>query len=210
LQAKSGYTGSFFSGLLTVLVATPCTGPFMAPAIGFALSGSALDTYFVFSALAVGVALPYVVLSFFPGLVKRLPRPGAWMETFRQFMAFPLYATVVWLVGVFGKNVGVRGLTWLLAGLVVAAMGAWAYGRYATPMRKPAARWLGRAAAAASLVLLATAAAKGIASKPAPALLASGETIERFGMQWEPFSLESLISHRKKGRTVFIDFTADW
>ncbi|MDG2122938.1 MAG: protein-disulfide reductase DsbD family protein, partial [Verrucomicrobiales bacterium] len=179
LQTKSGYSGSFFTGLLTVLVATPCTGPFMAPAISFALSGSALDTYLVFTGLAVGVALPYVVLSFFPALVDKLPRPGAWMETFKQFMAFPLYATVIWLITVFTKNVGQGGLTWLLAGLLTVAFGAWLYGRYATPVKKPATRWLARAAAAISLATLAWTVQQGIATKPAK--VASNDSLERFG-----------------------------
>ncbi len=210
LQAKSGYSGSFFTGLLTVLVATPCTGPFMAPAVSFALSGTTLDTFLVFTGLAVGVALPYVVLSFFPALVEKLPRPGPWMETFKQFMAFPLYATVIWLVVVFTKNVGAGGLAWLLGGLLTVAFGAWVFGRYGTPVKSRSTRWIARATAAITLVALAWSIQHSIATKPERRLAGDGESIERFGMEWVPFSLDRLIDYRAQGRTVFIDFTASW
>ena len=155
------------------------------------------------------MALPYVLLSFFPALIKRLPRPGPWMETFKQLMAFPLYATAIWFIGVLGKNIGLPGLMWFLFGLLALALGAWVYGRYSTPIRKPPVRWLGRATTGAAVGVFIWMTSSGIALKQPPQF-ASGDTIEKFGMKWEIFSLERLIEHRKKGRTVFIDFTADW
>src|ERR1019366_9767360 len=98
LQTRSGLTGSFFTGVLATVVATPCSAPFLAPALGAALALSTAASFAIFTAIALGLAAPYLLLSMFPGAVKMLPRPGAWMETFKQFMAFPLYATVGYLV----------------------------------------------------------------------------------------------------------------
>ena len=207
LQSKQGYAGSFFSGLLTVAVATPCTGPLMGPALGFAISQPWYIAYIIFTALAIGVALPYVVLSYVPALIKMLPRPGAWMETFKQFMAFPLYATALWLSIVFGKTIGLTGLGWLLSGLLLAAMGAWAFGRYGTPVKKPRTRLLGRLAGVAAIGIFAFASLKGIATKPednTPGI------VTKHGIEWEPFSLGRLIDLRAQGQTVFLDFTASW
>jgi thiol:disulfide interchange protein DsbD len=132
LQNETGFRGSFYSGLLTVLLATPCTGPFMGPALGFALDTTtpAPVVIAVFLSLGIGLALPYVLLSWFPVLIKKLPRPGAWMETFKQFMAFPMFATVVWLLSVFGSTTGRTGVTRLLFALTLIAMILWIYGRF--------------------------------------------------------------------------------
>src|SRR5213083_48059 len=97
---KSGYAGSFFSGVLATVVATPCSAPFLATALGATLTLPALEKFTVFTAIGLGLSTPYLLLSIFPAAVKILPRPGAWMETFKQFMAFPLYATVGALVWV--------------------------------------------------------------------------------------------------------------
>lgn len=208
LQAKKGYSGSFFSGVLAVLVASPCTGPFMGPAIGFALSASTFAGLGIFTALGVGLALPYVILSCFPALIQKLPKPGAWMETFKHLMAFPLYATAIWLTWVFGKITGTSGMTWLMFGLLIAAFGMWLYGRYATLLSKPPTKLFGRFAALAGLVGLGFMAYQG-ANKEAPQA-SYGEVINKYGFAWESFSPTKVVEHRKKGRTVFIDFTADW
>lgn len=211
LQNKKGYSGSFFSGLLTVLIASPCTGPFMAPAISYAFEQSAAQTFLIFTILGLGLASPYIILSFFPALIQRLPKPGAWMETFKQFMAFPMLATVVWLVGVFGKQMGTQGVVQLLVAMLALAFGLWIFGRYGTPLRKPGMRWAARGALLLTFASSVFVVNHSIQNRKFPevALDSSGQ-IELHGMKWEPLSLERLVEHRKKGRTVFIDFTADW
>jgi DsbC/DsbD-like thiol-disulfide interchange protein/cytochrome c biogenesis protein CcdA len=153
LQMQQGYAGSFFTGALAVLVATPCSAPFLAPALGAALSLSAFESLLVFTAIAVGLALPYLLLSIFPSALKFLPRPGAWMETFKQFMAFPLYATVGWLLWVLaGQTKDDDNALLLIAfGFVLVAMAAWAYGRFGQAHGKPGRQLFGRVAAAALL-----------------------------------------------------------
>jgi thiol:disulfide interchange protein DsbD len=132
LQTKSGYSGSFFTGVLATVVATPCSAPFLAPALGAALALSAAESLTVFTAIALGLSVPYLLLSIFPAAVRLLPRPGAWMETFKQLMAFPLYATVGFLVWVLAGQTkdDDNGLLKIFFGLVLVAMAAWAYGRW--------------------------------------------------------------------------------
>ena len=133
LQSKSGFAGSFFTGVLATVVATPCSAPFLAPALGAALTLSTIESFAVFTAIAVGLAGPYLLLSIFPAAVKILPRPGAWMETFKQFMAFPLYATVAYLAWVLAGQTTENGSLMALFGLVLIALGVWFYGRYNQP-----------------------------------------------------------------------------
>ena len=132
LQTKSGYAGSFFTGILATVVATPCSAPFLAPALGAALALPVAQSFTVFTAIGVGLSTPYLVLSVVPQAVKVLPRPGAWMETFKQFMAFPLYATVMYLLWVLAGQVDESALLTAGFGLVLVAMAAWAYGRWTT------------------------------------------------------------------------------
>ena len=131
LSAKGRYADAFLSGVLATVVATPCTAPFMGAAVGFTLTQDAALSLAIFATLGAGMALPVLLLSLFPALLKRLPKPGAWMETFKQVLAFPLYATVAWLAWVLGAQAGNDAVLALLAGLVLVAMGAWMYGRWA-------------------------------------------------------------------------------
>jgi thiol:disulfide interchange protein DsbD len=115
LASASGYKGSFFTGVLATVVASPCTAPFMGAALGFALSQSWLVAMVVFFCLGLGMALPFLLLSFSPALLRFMPRPGAWMNTFKEFMAFPMYATVLWLLWVLGNQTGVNGMATVVA-----------------------------------------------------------------------------------------------
>jgi thiol:disulfide interchange protein len=128
LLQQGGLSGSFFAGVLATVVATPCTAPFMGASIGFALVQPFVVGLAVFLALGLGLALPFLVLAFVPGLQRLLPRPGRWMETLKQLLAFPLYATVAWLIWVLSFQVGPSGLLAALAALVLIAFGAWAFG----------------------------------------------------------------------------------
>jgi len=195
LEGKSqGYAKSFFSGVLATLIATPCTAPFMGAALGWALSQPAASAMLVFTALGLGMATPYVLLSCLPQLLRFLPRPGAWMESFKQFMAFPMFATVAWLAWVYVTITSEEQVMRLLLGLTLFAMGAWWYGRWSLPRRRPAVRWVARIGAAGCVVL---------------AVLLSMEPAES-QVKWEPFSEDRLAELRAEGRPVLIDFTASW
>jgi len=196
LQMKSGFTGSFFTGVLATVVATPCSAPFLAPALGAALALSTFESFVVFTAIALGLSLPYLLLSAFPGAVKLLPRPGAWMETFKQFMAFPLYATVGYLVWVLAGQVNENGLLTVFFGLVLIAMGIWVYGRWRAPGASPGRARFGLVGGAVLLVLGAW---TGWPQPPAPTEVA-----------WEPWSAERVAQLRAEGRPVYVDFTARW
>jgi thiol:disulfide interchange protein DsbD len=193
LQTKSGFTGSFFTGVLATVVATPCSAPFLAPALGAALALSAVESLAVFTAIALGLAVPYLLLSAFPAAVKFLPRPGAWMETFKQLMAFPLYATVGFLVWVLAGQTPDTGLLKVLLGLVLVAMAAWAYGRWTQHGGSAARRRFG--------VVLAV------------MLLAAGVTVgwpRPPDLTWEKWSPETVAKLRAEGKTLYVDFTARW
>ncbi|MES1167227.1 MAG: thioredoxin family protein, partial [Pseudomonadota bacterium] len=206
LQTKSGFAGSFFTGVLATVVATPCSAPFLAPALGAALALSTVESFAIFTAIALGLALPYLLLSIFPGAVKVLPRPGAWMETFKQFMAFPLYATVGYLVWVLAGQTGDDGLQNVLFGLVLIAMGVWVYGRWNAPGASPGRVRFG----VAGLVVLTLAGAwlgwpQDAAAKSAAALAAGVPEVV-----WEKWSPEAVAKLRADGRIVYVDFTARW
>lgn len=192
------YTDSLLTGVLAVVVATPCTAPFMGAAIGFALVQPPLVGMLVLTSLAVGLALPYVVLSSFPALLRYLPRPGAWLESFKQLLAFPLYATVVWLVWVLGQQVGIDLVGEASLGLVVFALGGWLLGRSQRTQR----RRVGALAACtmAGALLIALDAGRS-ALEPASVALDD---------QWEKFSVARVAALRLEGRPVFVDFTAAW
>lgn len=206
LQMKSGYAGSFFTGVLATVVATPCSAPFLAPALGAALALSTPESFAIFTAIAIGLAAPYLLLSIFPQAVKILPRPGAWMETFKQFMAFPLYATVGYLVWVLAGQTTDDGLQNVLFGLVLIALGVWVYGRWNAPGASAGRVRFG----VAGLVLVGAA---GLwlgwphnAAARSAAATASGAP----EVVWEPWSPAAVAKLRAEGRIVYVDFTARW
>ena len=206
LTAKKGLAGSFFSGVLATVVATPCAAPFLAPALGAALALPALASLAVFTAIAVGLAAPYLLLSAFPGLIRLLPRPGAWMETFKQAMGFLLYATVAYLLWVLAGQLTEQGgysafaLLKVLLSVVCLALALWIYGRWAAYHRKRRTRHI---AVAVSLLLLSGSLWTGFtgtnqASHSSPSLQWEA---------WEPGKAEALAAN---GRVVYVDFTARW
>lgn len=196
LTQANGSTGSFFTGVLAVVVASPCTAPFMGTALGFALVQPPLIAAAVFAALGLGLASPFLLIGFVPAAARLLPRPGAWMETFKQFMAFPLYLTAVWLVWVAGQQAGPGVMALLLGGGVLIAMAVWA-------LTRPGKAWRAVAAVAAVLALSVLAqpalrAPAGTAATQAPAGAESVYSDARFD------------ALRAQGKTVFVNFTADW
>jgi thiol:disulfide interchange protein/DsbC/DsbD-like thiol-disulfide interchange protein len=208
-----GLAGSFATGVLATVVATPCTAPFMGPALGWALTQPALQAMLVFTALGVGMALPYVVLCLVPSWLRLLPRPGAWLETFRQLMAFPLLATAVWLLWVLGLQAGSDAIAGTLAGLLLLALGLWLHGRFASLERPERTR---RAALASALVLTLAGFATALASRgaaPAASGIASASadaTTDAYGIPWRDYTRATLDELRAAGTPVFVDFTAAW
>ena len=201
----SGYKGSFLSGVLATVLATPCTAPFMGAALGFAVQRPPLEAMSVFTALGLGMASPYVLLSFSPALLRFLPRPGAWMETFKEAMAFPLFLAAAWLVWVFAGQVGNGGLIYLLAAFVLGGAAAWLRGHGQSRPRALAA--LGVAVLA--LLLALQGAAQPFSVSAGAGSLVGGEYAEG-AIQWRAWRQEEVDRLRAEGKPVFIDFTADW
>jgi thiol:disulfide interchange protein DsbD len=204
-----GYGSSFFTGVFATAVATPCTGPFMGAAIGYALNLPVWGIMTVFTFLALGMAAPYLILSSFPKLIDRLPRPGPWMETFKQVMSFPMFATCIWLIWLMGAHVGNDGLILVLGGLLVVAIAAWVYGRWATPIKSVGTR---RMAAFIALVIASSGVWMLIPSEETTSAVASEASggPDKYGVTWEDFSPEFVAASRAEGKPVFIDFTAKW
>jgi thiol:disulfide interchange protein len=203
LASRQGYLGSFFTGVLAMVVATPCTAPIMGAAIGFALAQSAGVTFAIFTALALGLAAPYLLLSFNPAWTRLLPRPGAWMEVLKQATALPIFATVIWLVWLFAQSVGVNPLLGLLGGFLLLAIAGWVLGRWP-------ARGFGTAVAAVVgifAVALPIYAAQKYSS--VPSTVTNKATVQGPG-SWEPFTPQLVEAYRAQGKPVFVDFTASW
>jgi thiol:disulfide interchange protein len=195
LAHRHSLRGSFVTGVLAVVVASPCTAPFMGVAMGYAVVQPAAIALAVFAALGLGLALPFLLLGFVPAFARLLPRPGRWMETFKQAMAFPLYLTVVWLLWVLGGLTDRHGMALALAGLTLVAFALWLWNRAG---RGP--RVLRVAALAAAALLLGHPALQS----RAPAVTAAADSA------WEPWSESRVTALRAQGRTILVNFTADW
>jgi thiol:disulfide interchange protein DsbD len=204
-RSGSGAFGAFNSGILAVIVATPCTAPFMGSALGYALTQPVVQSLLVFTALGIGLALPYLILTASPALLRFVPRPGAWMETLKQFMGFLLMATVVWLAWVLGNQAGAQAIAVLLSMLLVLAIAAWIWGRWGTPTHSGRTRVLASVAALALATMSVGWGMKGITLFGTTAEAASDSDTG-----WEPYSQERLEELVTSGRRVLVDFTADW
>jgi thiol:disulfide interchange protein len=201
LTARPGYAGSFFTGALATVAATPCTAPFMGVAIGYALTQPPTVALVVFEALGLGLALPFLVLSVVPAWRRLLPRPGPWMARLEQALAFPLYASVAWLVWVVSQQAGPGGVALVLAGLLLIGLAAWIH----HGSRGAAPRWRrGAIALALACAVVALALPPLAASGPAAARPAAGSA------RWESFTPKRLAELRAQGKPVFVNFTAAW
>lgn len=194
LTAKDGLTGSFFTGVLAAVVASPCTGPMMAPALGFALTQPALISITIFIALGFGMALPFLLLSYSPKLAQLLPRPGLWMEKLKELLAFPMYITAAWLLFVFGRQVGMEGVFFLVLSLISITFAIWLHQNLPT---HPYWRKGLQACVFAAL---------GFAGYVAY----TGKDFRNQHDEWQPYSKELVQELREQGQPVFVDFTADW
>jgi thiol:disulfide interchange protein DsbD len=211
LAARGGLLGSFFTGMLAVVVAAPCTAPFMATALGFALTQSAPAALLVFVGLGLGFAAPFVAVTFIPALLRLFPRPGAWMDTLKHLLAFPMYGTAAWLLWVFTLQTGSSALGLLLTASVLIGFCAWLVGK-AQATGKPLVPGLAAGVAAVLAIAclafgareMAPAAAAQTSTGPAPAGPAGKELAS------EPFSPQALADLRAQGKPVFVNFTAAW
>jgi len=194
LADRGGYSGSFFTGVLATVVASPCTAPFMGTALGFAVTQPAPVALAVFAALGSGMAAPMLLLSYSKTLRSHMPKPGPWMETFKQLLAFPLYATAIWLLWVSGRQTSVTAMALLLCGMLALALGLWLW-RY---------RNWGRLGAALAI-------AAGLAVIPSTALdngsMGSGSSAGQSQDGWSEQQLSTLLN---QGKPVFVNVTADW
>jgi thiol:disulfide interchange protein len=193
LTQKSGLSGSFFTGVLAAVVASPCTAPFMGAALGFALTQPAIVCLAIFAALGFGMALPLLLLCYIPALANRLPKPGAWMENLKEFLAFPLYLTAVWLLWVLGRQAGIDASMIVASGAVAIAFGCWLLNRSAQGAWQAIRRLLIAAAWISALVL------------PWKMIDQPMET-----SRWQAYSPERLQQLRASGQPVFVNLTADW
>jgi thiol:disulfide interchange protein DsbD len=201
LTRDGGVRGSFFTGVLTTLVASPCTAPFMATAVGIALTESAPRALTIFAALGVGLSLPVVAISFAPWMRRALPRPGPWMLTFRQLLAFPMYASVAWLLWVLSQQTSATGFAAALGGVVLIGLAAWGLRE-----SKGRARRLATIVAIAALI---AAVALPLAYQPARADAAAPAGAANTG-GWIPYDPARVALLRAQARPLFIDFTARW
>ena len=205
LAAKQGYAGSFFTGVLAVIVATPCTAPFMGTAIGYALAQPAAATFTIFTALALGLAAPYIALTLQPAWTSVLPKPGAWMDILKQAVSVPIFGTVIWLTWVVVDAYGANLLLALLSIFLLLVVAGWFLGRW------PARRW----ATLVAVLLLLTALVACITAPrelaTSPALLRSEGSAPRSGAgAWQPWSNDAVQHALAAGQPVFVDFTASW
>ncbi|MBX3477526.1 MAG: thioredoxin family protein [Brevundimonas sp.] len=207
LSRLPGGAGAFFTGVLAVVVAAPCTAPFMAAALGAALVMPWPAAMAVFLMLGLGLALPYLAVSLTPGLLERLPRPGPWMERLRGVLAFPMYATAAWLLWVFARQTGAEALGLLLIGALFAAFGLWLVG--INQARRAEGGTAVISAVAATLSLVAAVAVTAAAARIAPdsAVDSPGAATALPSQAWSPQAVRAALA---QGRPVLVNFTADW
>ncbi len=203
LATRGGLAGDFFTGVLAVVVATPCTAPFMGAALAWAFLAPPALALAVFAMLGLGLALPFVVIGLVPALAARLPRPGAWMETLRQALAFPLYLTAAWLLWVLGRQRGADAIAWALVAAVAIAFAAWAWSRSQHRRRL----WSLPALLLSAAALVAS--AQAIHGLPRPQAAAT-RAAAAGDASHVAYSAERLAALRAGGRVVFVNMTADW
>ncbi len=206
LSEREGLSGAFFTGALATVVATPCSAPFMAPALGVAIAQPASIALLIFLMLGFGLAFPFLLISFSPGLQRFLPKPGPWMDTLKQLLAFPMYGAVIWLIWVLGRQTGIDGATAALIGMLLLALAAWLYERSRNSSKL--AQGINFIALAGclivALILIGTPKSTGESVTEAP------KQADASGLNWEPYSATKLAELRDTGQAVFLNLTAAW
>lgn len=205
LQAKHGLSGSFFSGLLATVVATPCSAPFLGSALGYTVTLPAAQAMLMFTMIGIGLASPFLVLSLAPKLVGLLPRPGAWMESFKQGMAFLLFGTVAFLAWVLTGMVEGQPMLFTLLSLVIIALGCWIYGRWSLPHKPTRTRII-----AVVLTLISIGGGLAFGWPQVEKGPVSGSSHTEGALTWEVWSPEKVAELRAANKAVYIDYTAKW
>lgn len=208
LADRGGYSGSFFTGVLATIVATPCTAPFMAAALGYALVQPTVKLFAIFFSLGFGLALPYLVLANWPRLQRWLPRPGLWMERTKQVLAFPMYAATVWLVWVLAQQAGANAVLIALGGIVALAFAAWLYDT--TRNTRPGTERIGTVGALITLLLTLFVGYSSVNISSQTDDTETNNLAVHANRNWEPYSAERLKSLLTEGKPVFLNFTASW
>lgn len=210
-EFNNPYFNSFFGGVLAAVVASPCTAPFMGAALGFAINQSPIISWLVFTALAFGMALPYLILAWFPAWLKKLPKPGLWMIRLKQFLAFPLYGTVIWLAWVLGVQIGLDSVLWLMLGLLLLTLAIWLWTQHTAQRttQRTALVWQALGLIAAVIALYALwPKDEPVWPKDEP-VAKQGSAISKSD-SWGQYSRQTLIELQQAGKAVFVDFTAAW
>ena len=202
-RSSSDWRGSFFTGVLATVVATPCTAPFMGTAMGFALGQSAVVALLIFAAMGLGLALPFLLIAFIPFLANALPKPGNWMVRLKEFLAFPIYLTVIWLLWVFSRQTGGDAVALMLVGLVLVALALWIWRQ--TQFRDDA--FMSRAVAAFILVAAIILALYAASVERNDIVLTDIATVESDAQEYTPERLQQALDN---GEAVFVNMTADW
>ena len=209
LASREGASGAFFNGILATALATPCSAPFLAGALGFAFSQPPPIIILMFLFVGLGLAAPYVILSFQPAWLKFLPKPGPWMERFKIAMGFPMIATAIWLLSIASRHYGNGGVLWIGIFLVFVALAAWTWGEFVQrgSKRKGLALVLSMGFLGGGYVL---ALEKQLDWRHPPKIADGNLNNHPDGIQWLPWSRDAVAKARSEGRPVFVDFTADW
>lgn len=211
LASREGLAGSFFNGVLAVVLGASCVAPMLATAAGWAMTQSPPVIMAAFTMIGLGLASPFLALSWFPGLQRVMPKPGPWMETFRVVLGFPMLATAIWLLSIVGDQWGTEGVLWVGLFLVFVGLAAWVYGRFGQLQRRGWARWV-------ALAVLAVGYGWTLEREldwRHPAAAGSGDASASLmrrenGIPWQPWSPEAVAAARAEGRPVLVDFTAQW
>ncbi|HEY4443053.1 MAG TPA: protein-disulfide reductase DsbD domain-containing protein [Steroidobacteraceae bacterium] len=206
LTQGDSYRAAFFTGVLTTLVATPCTAPFMAFAVGAALTQPPALALCIFAALGFGLALPYLLLSFAPWMRRALPKPGAWMDTLKQVFAFPIYASAAWLLWVLAQQTSPFGLGAALAGAILIAFAAWAYQKSKSGAAGGRVAGLVTAALAVLLAIFLPVRFADVAAAASGASAAGAHAAD----EWQPYDAAQVAKLDAAGRPLLVNFTASW
>jgi thiol:disulfide interchange protein/DsbC/DsbD-like thiol-disulfide interchange protein len=207
VSSQEGYAGSFFQGIFATLLATPCTAPFLGTALGFAFSQSPFVILAMFGSVALGMSAPYFLLSARPGWMRLLPKPGEWMERVKQFMGFPLLATLIWLLYILGNQRGLEAVIWSAAFLLCLALACWIYGSFCGPLSSVKTRVV---SLAAIVLIVFGGAGFFLTGRFARSTVPGTTSVPSDGIAWRPFSQKALDDLLAAGEPVFVDFTADW
>ena len=207
VSSQEGYTGSFFQGIFATLLATPCTAPFLGTALGVAFSQAPWVILAMFASVALGMSAPYFLLSAQPGWMKLLPKPGGWMERVKQFMGFPLLATLIWLLYILGNQRGHDAVIWAAAFLLCLALACWIYGAFCGPLSSVRTRVV---SIAAIVLIVFFGARLFLVGKFTHSAAPEATSRPSDGIAWRPFSQKELDALLRAGEPVFVDFTADW